>query len=174
MYVFFKLWRALRKVPSIAEYDQRRWNQSFFGKKILLFFSRERCERICRILVDSRGVPKPLVDWQGMRVFPRWWSIYSKKARYWPQRGSCVVRTARFMGGRVSAATVHVHVTCAHVVHLSTHAWRQIFARRSRPTCVSPPCGVIGQIVHATYSTILLAEASPYYFFVVNCFFIRN
>lgn len=76
------------------------------------FFSRERCERIpcsCRFA----GVPKPLVDWHGMRVFPRWWSIYSKKARYWPQRGSCVVRTARFMGGRtvVFAATVHVHVT---------------------------------------------------------------
>lgn len=25
---------------------------------------------------------------QRMRVFPRWWSIYSKRARYWPQLGT--------------------------------------------------------------------------------------
>lgn len=117
------------------------------GKKILFFF-RENGANGCRVPVGSRGVPKPLVDWRGMRVFSRWWSIYSKKARYWPQRGSYVVLCE---GRRVFAATVHVHVTCAHVVYLPTHAWRQIFAHRSHVlgTHVSYPCGVVGRIIHA-------------------------
>lgn len=60
----------LRKVPSMRNMIGLRQDRLFLEEK--KFFFRENGANGCRVPVGSRGVPKPLVDWHGMRVFPRW------------------------------------------------------------------------------------------------------
>lgn len=98
-----------------------------------------------------------------MRVFPQWWSIYSKKARYWPQRGSCVVRSARFMG--TYSSTVHVQRVCARTRGSLARMRRQIFVRASQLFTRARLCDTSSVVVHSA-----LACASKFFTIFVNKF----
>lgn len=97
--------------------------------KLLFEKRRERISCSC----GFAGVPEPLVGWRKGCACSHGGEVFiSKKARYWPQRGSCVLQTVGFTGGYSRSPLTF---TCTWMLTRGSRApramWWQIFVHKS-------------------------------------------